>query len=98
MKLLCDVQRQCVWLFFALCTVLTSAASALASTEPEGFEDYTPPPVSDYQAPTFVLIAYISIWMLLMGYLVFLWRKQAQLRRDVEELQARLNAAEPRRS
>jgi CcmD family protein len=59
--------------------------------------DYSRPPVRKDEIPssTWVIIAYLTIWALLLGYVVILARRQARLRDELAELSRRIDAAAP---
>jgi CcmD family protein len=55
----------------------------------------TPPPSSGGDGLIYVIGAYAAIWLLIFGYIYYIQRKQAALKRDIEllrdEEQAELN-------
>jgi CcmD family protein len=51
-----------------------------------------------YNGYTLMVEAYAAIWLVLMGWLVFLWRKQADLSRRVQGLEAAISRAEKKAS
>lgn len=56
----------------------------------------TPETGEHYSGYTLMVEAYAAIWLILMGWLVLLWRKQAALTSRVAGLEAALDRAEKR--
>jgi hypothetical protein len=51
-----------------------------------------------YNGYTLMVEAYAAIWLVLMGWLVLLWRKQADLTHRVQGLEAAITRAEKKAS
>jgi hypothetical protein len=58
----------------------------------------TPETGEHYNGYTLMVEAYAAIWLILMGWLLLLWRKQASLTERVAGLEAALDRAEKRLS
>lgn len=51
-----------------------------------------------FSGNTLVVEAYAAIWLVLMGWLLLMWRKQSVLNGRIEGLEAALDRAEAKRS
>ena len=56
----------------------------------------TPETGEHYNGYTLMVEAYAAIWLILMGWLLMMWRKQAELSTRVAGLEASLDRAEKR--
>lgn len=46
-----------------------------------------------YDGPTLVVVAYAAIWLIVMGFLVSMWRKQTALRARLDGLERAIDRA-----
>lgn len=74
--------------FMCLVVVLVSARSA-AATEVD-YEPYAPSAAEQISAPLFVVIAYLTIWLVLILFLASVWLRQRRVVRELHDLQRRL--------
>ena len=51
------------------------------------------PDVEQFSGPTLVVEAYAAIWLILMGWLFFQWRRQAMLSERLDDLERTLDRA-----
>jgi hypothetical protein len=75
-------------------TPQNSAASAPAENGTQ--MQATPETGEHFNGYTLMVEAYAAIWLILMGWLLLLWRKQASLTERVAGLEAALDRAEKR--
>jgi CcmD family protein len=78
-------------LLIALLTVMLTAPALLA--QPEQQNQYIPidklPPQEAMPAAPLLIAAYIVVWLGLMGYLFWIWRRIARVETDMQALQRR---------
>jgi CcmD family protein len=77
--------------WIASVTALLLSASAWAA-DPE-YQPYTPETGEAVSAPLFVVIAYSAIWLVLVGFVVAVWRRQREVQRELELLKTELARA-----
>lgn len=63
---------------------------ALAAAGGGDYKPYQPAPTTFPSAPTFVLIAYSAIWIVLLLFLVSIWYRQRDVEKELRALQRRL--------
>ncbi len=68
--------------------VLVAPVAALAA--PGDYQPYTPPEGGQVSAPLFVLIAYAAIWIVLLGFLASVWRRQRRVEEELAAIEKRL--------
>ena len=51
------------------------------------------PNVEQFSGPTLVVEAYAAIWLILMGWLFFQWRRQATLSERLDDLERTIDRA-----
>ena len=73
-----------------------TAQSSAPSTENGTQMQATPETGERYNGYTLMVEAYLAIWLILMGWLFLLWRKQASLTARVAGLEDALSRAEAR--
>ncbi|MBW2734168.1 MAG: CcmD family protein [Deltaproteobacteria bacterium] len=71
----------------ALLGVLAPTALALA----DDYVDYNPAQASpSLSAPLFVIIAYSTIWIAVVGFTLMLWGRQRRINEELDDAQRRL--------
>jgi CcmD family protein len=79
---------------FSVMLVLTLAAAVAAAQPPAGKDDFVPasalPPAETMPAAPMVIAAYAFVWIALVGYLWFIWRRLQKVERDVADLERRV--------
>jgi hypothetical protein len=77
-----------MWLCFLMSALVVSADQG----GNDGFEPYKPPPLeaASVEAVPLVVGAYISMWVLALLYVLFLWRQQKSIHADIELLQKKM--------
>jgi CcmD family protein len=83
--------RAAVW-SAAILLFLFLGRTATAWAAPVGdYQPYTPPAGSgQISAPLFVVIAYSCIWLVLLLFVVAVWRKQRKVEEEIDDLRGRL--------
>jgi CcmD family protein len=82
-------------LLIALLSVMLAAPALLA--QPEQQNQYIPldklPPQEAMPAAPLLIAAYIVVWLALMGYLFWIWRRIARIETDMQALQRRTSGS-----
>ncbi|MCC6751860.1 MAG: CcmD family protein [Deltaproteobacteria bacterium] len=71
-------------LLLTVALTLLPLAQAMAD---EAYEDFTPQPLTDPKAPLHVVLSYSAIWMLILLFVVSVWRRQARVAAELKELE-----------
>lgn len=78
------------WIF-VVTAVLTAAGAAAQPAGPQG--DYVPasslPPVETLPAGPIVIAAYAFVWIVLIAYVWFVWRRLQKVEDDIARLERR---------
>lgn len=64
--------------------------TAVLATKGSEYEAFKPGMNQNVNVPLFVIIAYSVIWLVLVGLLVALWRRQGRLKVELEQMEAQL--------
>jgi len=70
-------------------------AASAPSTAGDRSTEFTAvdPKVEQFSGPTLVVEAYAAIWVILMGWLFFQWRRQAALSERLDDLERTIDRA-----
>ncbi len=61
--------------------------AGIASAAEGDYQPYQPGASGEaVSAPLFVVIAYSAIWLVLVGFVVMVWRRQREVQRELERL------------
>ena len=82
----------------ALLGILQQATATATATGPTGkgsteFTAVDPAAAERYDGNTLLVTAYVAIWVVLMGWILLLWRKQAAIAHRLEGLERTLDRA-----
>ena len=71
------------------------AGSASPSAPPDRSTEFTAvdPSVEQFSGPTLVVEAYAAIWLILMAWIFFQWRRQATLAERLDDLERTIDRA-----
>jgi CcmD family protein len=75
---------------------LTASSTPTApSPPPDRSTEFTAvdPNVEQFSGPTLVVEAYAAIWLILMGWIFFQWRRQATLAERLDDLERTIDRA-----
>ena len=69
------------------CAVLVIALAArAAAAAPADYQPYVPPAASEVSAPLYVVIAYSAIWLVLLLFVISVWRRQRRVEEEIAGL------------
>jgi CcmD family protein len=73
--------------------VAVSLLSGLArAAEDGGYQPYSPSGAEEVSAPLHVVIAYSAIWVVLVGFVLSVFRRQRRVELEIERLRRELGA------
>jgi|GEM_PF-4403639 CcmD family protein len=78
------------YLGISLVYIVFQTTSVFATKGGGEYEAFKPGMSQNVNVPLFVVIAYSVIWIVLLGLLVALWRRQGRLNAELEQLEAQL--------
>jgi CcmD family protein len=75
---------------FCFCVALPVAALVWAD-DPRGYQPYVATSATDpISAPLFVVLAYSAIWLVLLLFVLSVWRRQQRVEAEMEQLKKKL--------
>ena len=72
----------------------TSSSTASPDSRATDFRAVEGAPMEQYSGGTLLVEAYAAIWLILMAWLLLMWRKQAKLAERLDGLEAAIDRAE----
>ena len=71
-----------------------SSSNATPDSRATDFRAVEGSPTEQYSGATLLVEAYAAIWLILMAWLLLMWRKQAKLAERIDGLEAAIDRAE----